>query len=109
MQDGNGLQTGDWSNWTVVRDHTHKKLYYVSGFNNIPQSIDLTALDFACKADTHCFPHFPSIAVIPPPAELAWHQDATKSFRATERKEGEAIVDQLLHAHHGADDGHIAA
>ncbi|WP_266168509.1 linear amide C-N hydrolase [Dyella subtropica] len=74
------LHVGDYSDWTVVRDHTHGVLYYVSAFNNIPQSIDLAALDFANDGDAQHFPHFPSIALLPPPPELGWHQDATKSF-----------------------------
>ena len=75
------LRVGDWSDWTVVRDHTNRALYYVSGFNNIPQAIDLASLEFESAKVPNNFPNYPSIALLPPPPELAWYQDATKTFR----------------------------
>ncbi|RKP47625.1 linear amide C-N hydrolase [Trinickia fusca] len=67
---------GDYCNWTVVRDHTNKTLYYTSAFNNLLQRIDLNGLKFDDRAR---MPDFPSIAVIPP-ARNEWYQEATGAF-----------------------------
>jgi hypothetical protein len=76
-QAGQTPQVGDWSYWTVVRDHTNNTYYYTSAFNNLLQRIELGALSFD---DDVQMPHFPSISVIPP-ARNDWFQDASESFK----------------------------
>jgi choloylglycine hydrolase len=73
----NPPQVGDWSYWTVVRDHTNNTYYYTSAFNNLLQRIELPALSFD---DDVQMPHFPSISIIPP-ARNDWFQDASELFR----------------------------
>jgi penicillin V acylase-like amidase (Ntn superfamily) len=74
---GQTVQVGDWSYWTVVRDHTNNTYYYTSAFNNLLQRIELPALTFD---DDVKMPNFASISIIPP-ARNDWFQDASESFK----------------------------
>jgi choloylglycine hydrolase len=69
-------QVGDWTMWSLVRDHTNRVLYYTTAFNGIMRAIDLTRLDFGAAAT---FPAFPTIALLPSPG-LAWYEDATSQL-----------------------------
>ena len=65
---------GDYTMWTSVRDHTHRKYYFMSAFSGILTMIDLNALDFAT---TPAYPGAASIAIMPQ-ANVPWCADATK-------------------------------
>jgi choloylglycine hydrolase len=70
----------DWSVWTVARDHTNRSLYFVSAFNNIPQAIHLSELDFANRENRQYYPHFPLIGITPPASGVGWYQNATNAW-----------------------------
>lgn len=70
---------GDWTMWSVVRDHTNVKLYYTTAFNGIMRMIDLASLDFDAPARESTPPAFPSIALLPSPG-LEWCVDASSTF-----------------------------
>jgi choloylglycine hydrolase len=65
---------GDYTMWTCVRDHTHRKYYFMSAFSGILTMIDLSSLNFAT---TPAYPSAASIAVLPQ-GSAPWHVDATK-------------------------------
>jgi choloylglycine hydrolase len=71
----------DWSVWTVARDHTNRSLYFVSAFNNIPQAIYLSEVDFKNRENKQYYPNFKAIDVVPPAPGIGWNQNATNTFR----------------------------
>ncbi|KWI90405.1 hypothetical protein WM09_11115 [Burkholderia ubonensis] len=89
----------DWSVWTVARDHTNRSLYFVSAFNNIPQAIHLSQVDFTNRENEQYYPHFPAIGVIPPALGVGWHQNATNTFRVPGHAAEEVSAGAPLHAH----------
>jgi choloylglycine hydrolase len=74
------LQVGDWTMWSVVRDHTNRKYYFTTAFNGIMRMVDLTTLNFAAPANQVVPPMFQSIPLLP--SSSAWYLDATTSFSA---------------------------
>ena len=78
-QSGTGLQVGDWTMWSVVRDHTNLKYYFTTAFNGVMRCVDLTALNFGSGPS---FPSYQSIPLLPAPASFAWFEDATTVFAA---------------------------
>lgn len=73
-------QVGDWTMWSVVRDHTNVELYYTTAFDGIMRVVDLAALDFTAPASPSTPPTFSSIPLLPSPASLDWCVDASRSF-----------------------------
>ncbi|MFY0566033.1 linear amide C-N hydrolase [Archangium lansingense] len=65
---------GDYTMWTSVRDHTHRKYYFMSAFSGLLTMIDLNSLNFAT---TPAYPNAASIAVLPQ-GDAPWSVDATK-------------------------------
>ncbi|QRN93456.1 linear amide C-N hydrolase [Archangium violaceum] len=65
---------GDYTMWTSVRDHTHRKYYFMSAFSGLLTMIDLSSLNFAT---TPAYPNSASIAVMPQ-GDAPWRVDATK-------------------------------
>lgn len=74
-----GPAVGDWTMWSVVRDHTNLVFYFTTAFNGILRAIDLTKLNFASGA---AFPAFPTLPLLPAPASYAWYEDATGGLTA---------------------------
>lgn len=73
------LQVGDWTMWSVVRDHTNRKYYFTTAFNGVMRCVDLNKLDFGSGPS---FPSYQSIPLLPAPASFAWFEDATTVFAA---------------------------
>jgi choloylglycine hydrolase len=71
-------QPGDWTMWSVVRDHTHRVLYFMTAFNGILRAIDLKALSFT--GGPRSPGSYPSLALQPAPASFAWYVDVTKQL-----------------------------
>jgi choloylglycine hydrolase len=65
-------RVGDWTMWTVARDHTHRKYYFTTAFNGILRGLDLNALPFDASPPPRPIPLLPSSA--------PWYEDATKQF-----------------------------
>ncbi|GLQ88956.1 linear amide C-N hydrolase [Dyella flagellata] len=68
---------GEWSNWTVVRDHTNKTLYYTDAFNSLLQAVDLGKLNFEESANKF---DYPSIPLFPRMVPHKWYHDVTESL-----------------------------
>jgi hypothetical protein len=62
--------------WAVVRDHTHRTLYYTTAFNGIMRSIDLAELSFD---NGKPYP-FASIPLLPEPSAYPWVESVTNQF-----------------------------
>src|SRR5262249_34589527 len=77
---GSRPRVGDWTMWSVVRDHTHRKYYFTTAFNGIMRVIDLNALDFDAPASKQQPSPFQSIALLPTPSSFAWCEDVTTLF-----------------------------
>jgi hypothetical protein len=67
--------------WSVVRDHTNRKLYFTTAFNGIMRVIDLNAIKFGGPApEQQPSPPFQSIPLLPTPSSFAWCEDGTALF-----------------------------
>ncbi|WP_437488797.1 linear amide C-N hydrolase [Sorangium sp. So ce1014] len=72
------LAVGDWTMWSLVRDHTHQDLYFTTAFNGIMRSINVKAAVAASSGAR--FPGFPTIALASASAPAHWHEDVTKQL-----------------------------
>jgi choloylglycine hydrolase len=74
-----GPSVGDWTLWGLVRDHTHRVLYYTTAFNGIMRSIDFAELSFDGGRP---FP-FESIPLLPAPSTYPWVEVVSNQFAAS--------------------------
>jgi choloylglycine hydrolase len=70
-------KVGDWTMWSVVRNHTMRKLYFSTAFNGIMRVIDLNALRFD-EMPARAASSFQTIPLMPSP--FKWCEDATALF-----------------------------
>jgi choloylglycine hydrolase len=71
-----GPSVGDWTMWALVRDHTHRVLYYTTAFNGIMRGIDFAELSFEGGKP---FP-FESIPLLPAPSTYPWVEVVSNQF-----------------------------
>lgn len=72
---GDPPTVGDWTMWSIVRDHTNRRLYFTTAFNGIMRRIDLDRLSF------DPLPGQPTLRSLPlQPTSLPWFEDATASL-----------------------------
>ena len=67
---------GDYTMWTCVRDHTHRKYYFMNAFSGILTLVDLNSLNFTT---TPPYPNAATLPVVPQP-NAPWCVDATSQF-----------------------------
>ncbi|WP_434046430.1 MULTISPECIES: linear amide C-N hydrolase [Sorangium] len=72
------LSVGDYTMWSLVRDHTHQVLYFTAAFNGILRSINVNAA--LSENPGAKFPNLPSIALPPVSDPTRWHEDVTKQL-----------------------------
>jgi choloylglycine hydrolase len=65
-------EVGDWTMWSVVRDHTNRVFYFTTRFNCIIRALAVNALNFTSRVDGHNVPSFPTIPHLPAPS--TWHE-----------------------------------
>ena len=75
------LKVGDWTMWSVVRDHTHRKLYFTTAFNGIMRVVALDAIDFDAQIVDD---DYVTLAMLPEPESFAWCEDVTGRLKVGE-------------------------
>lgn len=65
----------DYTQWSVVRDHTNLAYYFTTAFNGIMRRIALSSLDLTSGAPT-------SVQLLPTPPTYTWYEDISQDFTA---------------------------
>lgn len=73
-------QVGDWTMWSVVRDHTNLVYYFTTAFNGIMRAVDLNTVNFGTPTADLETQSFQSIALLPAPTTFAWYEDVSTQF-----------------------------
>lgn len=62
---------GDWTQWTLARDHTNLNYYFTTAFNNVPQVIEFDQTDFTAPSGWS-LDSAATIPFNPPDPAVAW-------------------------------------
>lgn len=66
----------DYTQWSVVRDHTNLAYYFTTAFNGIMRRIALSSLDLTSGAPT-------SVQLLPTPPTYTWYEDISQDLAVT--------------------------